>query len=399
MEFGPIIRALGRNRMRVLLIVIQIAMTLAVVTNAVNMIVTQRREMQKSSGFDDDNIVRVRSRQIAAAFQDRAYRISTTEADVRALRTIPGVRAVTNTAFLPWQGGGSSGELKAAGGDGNNYRTQMYNTTTGLVQTLGNHVVSGRDLRESDINDDPNSKVQTVLITRELERLLFKGQSAVGKQLLENDDSVDNIVGVIDPFYNPYGWPIHTYAVFYAGHVSRNSSFYLVRVDPGAMKRVAPLLERKLMALNEGRKIDLRIVSEVKDKFFSEARIIIGSMLAVIILIVVVTALGIAGVTSFTVTERKKQIGTRRALGATKPAIVRYFLLENWIITNAGLILGIALAYGLNYLLVTHSSAAKLDWRFVAAGVALLWAQGIAATLAPAMRAAAVSPVIATKAA
>jgi putative ABC transport system permease protein len=399
MEFGPIIRALGRNRMRVLLIVVQIAMTLAVVTNAVNMIVAQRKEMQKSSGFDDENIVRVRSRQIATAFQDRAYRIASTEADVRALRMIPGVRAVTNTAFLPWQGGGSSGELKAAGGDGNSYRTQMYNTTPGLVQTLGNAVVSGRDLRESDVNDDPAATVQTVLITRGLESLLFKGQSAVGKQLLESDHSVDNIVGVIDPFYNPYGWPIHNYCVFYAGHTSRNSSFYLVRVDPGAMKRVAPLIERKLLSVNDGRNIDLRIVSEVKDQFFSEARIIIGSMLAVILLIVVVTALGIAGVTSFTVTERKKQIGTRRALGATKPAIVRYFLLENWIITNTGLIVGIALAYALNYLLVTHSSAAKLDWRFVAGGVALLWVQGIVATLAPAMRAAAVSPVIATKAA
>jgi putative ABC transport system permease protein len=399
MEFGPIIRALGRNRMRVLLIVVQIAMTLAVVSNAVNMINTEKKEMQKQSGFDDENILWVQSRQFATAFQDRPFRIATTETDLRALRGMPGVRAVTNSGFLPWQGGGSSGELKAAGADGSKYRTQMYNATPGLVQALGNQILSGRDLRDSDVNDDPNSKVQTVLITRDLEKLLFKGQSAVGRQLLEEDNSVDNIIGVMDPFYNPYGWPIHNYAVFYAGHTSRNSSFYLVRVDPGAMKRVAPLVERRLLAVNAGRNIITRTLTEVKDRYFAQGRIIIGSMLTVILLIIVVTALGIAGVTSFTVTERKKQIGTRRALGATKPAIVRYFLLENWIITNAGLIFGIALAYAFNYLLVTHSSAEKLDWRLVAAGVALLWVQGIVATLAPAMRAAAVSPVIATKAA
>jgi putative ABC transport system permease protein len=399
MEFGPIVRALGRNRMRVVLIVVQIAMTLAVVSNAVSMINTERKAMQTPSGFDDVNLLRVQSRQFGAKFDDRDFRIITTEADLRALRSMPGVVAVSNSRFLPWQGGGSSSELKVAGGDGSLFRTQVYNATPGIVQTLGNHVVSGRDFRDSDVNDDPNAKTQTVLITRELEKLVFNGQSAVGRQLLEDDDSLDNIVGVVDPFYNPYGWPIHTYAVFYAGHTSRGSSFYLVRTEPGAMKRVAPLVEKRLLAVNDGRNITTQLISEVRDNYFGQARIIIGSMLAVIILIVLVTALGIAGVTSFTVTERRKQIGTRRALGATKPAILRYFLLENWIITNAGLVLGIVLAYAFNYLLVTQTSATKLDWRLVAAGVVLLWIQGIAATLAPAMRAAAVSPVIATKAA
>ncbi len=119
-------------------------------------------------------------------------------------------------------------------------------------------------------------------------------------------------------------------------------------------------------------------------------------MSIVIALIVIVTGLGIVGVTSFTVTERRKQIGTRRALGATKGAVLRYFLLENWIVTNAGLILGVVAAYGLNILLVSKAGGAKLDWRFVVVAIALLWVQGIIATLVPALRAARFSPVIAT---
>ena len=105
----------------------------------------------------------------------------------------------------------------------------------------------------------------------------------------------------------------------------------------------------------------------------------------------------IVGVTAFSVTERRKQIGTRRALGATKGAVLRYFLLENWIVTNAGLILGVAVAYGLNVLLVTKTSGAKLDWRLVIASIVLIWLQGIIATLIPAMRATRFSPVIATR--
>ena len=396
MEIGPITRALLRNKTRFILIVLQIAVTLAVVTNAVNMIVEERKQMNKPSGFDDQNLLWVRSRNFAPEFDQLPYRIASAESDLRALRGIPGVKAVVNTNFLPWAGGGSSGEVKVIGGDGSPFRTQQYAATPGFVQTLGTKIVSGRDLRESDIDDDPNSTTATVIISRGLEKLMFKDKSAVGQQLTPGTGSI-SIVGVFDPFYNPYGWPIHEYCVIFAGHVSRNGARYLVRVEPGMMKQVAPMVEKRLIATNDGRNVELQPISQVKSRYFRQNEIVIAAMGMVIFLIVVVTGLGIVGVTSFTVTERTRQIGTRRALGATKPAIIRYFLMENWIITNSGLILGIALAYGLNYLLVTNTSGVKLDWRYVVAGVVLLWTQGVVATLAPAMRAAAVSPVIATR--
>jgi putative ABC transport system permease protein len=398
MEFGPIIRALKRNKVRFLLIVVQIAITLAVVTNAITMIRDEGQKMTKRSGFDDDNIVWVQTKPFSPAFRDLPYRISAVNADLRAVQATPGVVAVANTNFLPWQGGGSSGEVAAGGGDGSKFRTQMYYNTPGILDTLGVHLVSGRALRDTDINDDPNSHApSTAIISRDLERLLFKGKSAVGKQLIETGDTVVNVVGTFDPFYNPYGWPIHEYAVFYAGHVSRRGAQYLVRVRPGTMKQVVPLIEQRMLQTNNGRNISMKTISEIKDIYFAQGRIVRSAMSMVIILIVLVTGLGIVGVTAFSVTERRKQIGTRRALGATKGAVLRYFLLENWIVTNAGLLLGIAAAYGLNILLVTKTSGAKLDWRFVAAAVVLLWLQGIVATLIPAMRATRFSPVIATR--
>jgi putative ABC transport system permease protein len=382
---------------RVLLIVLQIAITLAVITNGINMIAAERVKMQKQSGFDDANLLWVRSRPFAEAFNERSFRIVTTQSDVRALRGIPGVRGVANTNFLPWQGGGSSGEVKAAGGDGTMFRTQMYTTSPGITDTLGVKMLSGRNLQESDINLDPNATTSTVIISRALEQLVFKGQSAVGRQFVEPDNSVDTIVGVFDPFYNPYGWPIHEYTYFAAGVVSRGGANFLMRVEPGKMKQIIPMIEKRLLVVNDGRNFELKMVSEIKDRYFTESRIVIGAMTGVIVLLIIVTGLGIVGVTSFSVTERRKQIGTRRALGATKTSILRHFLLENWIITNSGVILGLALAYGLNYVMVTHTDGVKLDWRFVVGGVVLLWAQGIFATLAPATRAAAVSPVVATR--
>ena len=120
-------------------------------------------------------------------------------------------------------------------------------------------------------------------------------------------------------------------------------------------------------------------------------------MTVVIALLVFVTALGIIGLTSLSVAERTKQIGTRRALGATRRHILTHFVLENWMVTTAGLLLGIAATYGLNFLLVTHVSGVKMDWRYVAVGMVMLWLNGVVATILPAMRGASVSPAVATR--
>jgi putative ABC transport system permease protein len=110
-----------------------------------------------------------------------------------------------------------------------------------------------------------------------------------------------------------------------------------------------------------------------------------------------VNSLGLVGLTFFSVTERTRQIGTRRALGARKADILRHFLLENWLITSMGLVLGVLAAYGLNIGISNVVEGAHMTWPLMAGGVVLLWATGMAATFAPALRAARISPAIATR--
>src|SRR5204863_1974490 len=179
----------------------------------------------------------------------------------------------------------------------------------------------------------------------------------------------------------------------YAGHSSYGGASFLVRTEPGAFKSVAQEIPKRLVALNDGRNVEVKAIDTIKTQYFIESRMVVNGMTAVIVLLLIVTGLGIVGVTSFAVTERTRQIGTRRALGATRPAIVRYFLLENWMVTTTGATIGLVLAYALNYLLVTHTQSVKLDWRLIVFGIALLWLQTILATLAPAFRAASVPPV------
>jgi putative ABC transport system permease protein len=399
MPFGPILRAMTHNRTRALLIILEVACTLAIVTNCVNMIVDERAKMHIQSGFDDDNLVWVNSSPFAPEFKGRQYRVNQVETDMRVIRGIPGVRAVCNTFFIPWQGGGSSGTVKIAGSKDVPVRSQIYYGSGDMFGTLGTHVIEGRDFVPNDYDyDQENGSPKVILVSKGLAELVFKTPHVIGKQI-DDGQGTHTIVGVFDPFYNPYPWPIHNYAFFGPATIASQTygSQYLVRVQPGAMKSVMAAIDTELPKANRGRVITLRTIDSFKTQFFAGGTMVMQGMTGVIALLVFVTALGIFGLTSLSVAERTRQIGTRRALGATRRNILVHFITENWMVTTAGLVLGIAAAYGLNYLLVTHVSGVKMDWRYVAVGMVLLWTTGVVATIPPAMRGARVSPAVATR--
>jgi putative ABC transport system permease protein len=316
------------------------------------------------------------------------------------IRAIPGVKSVWNTNFLPWQGGGSSTTVKVAGSKMMPARTQQYFGSGDLFSTLGMPLLEGRGFQANDYEyDQQKDNPKVVIVTKGLAELLFKTTHVLGKQI-QDGDAVYTIIGVTGHFYNPYGWPIHEYSMLFPGTVGSfaRGTRFLIRVEPGAMKSVIAALEPALLKANDGRVItNTTTVTEVKERYFSGARLVMRAMGFVIVVLVFVTALGIIGITSLSVSERTKQIGTRRALGATRGDILGHFLLENWIVTTAGLTLGIIAAYGLNFLLVSNVQGAKMDWRYVAVGMLILWGNGVIATIPPALRGARVSPAIATR--
>jgi putative ABC transport system permease protein len=97
------------------------------------------------------------------------------------------------------------------------------------------------------------------------------------------------------------------------------------------------------------------------------------------------------------VNARVKQIGTRRAMGARRVDILRYFMVENWLLTTGGLVIGCVLAFAFSYWLSTAFELPKLNPLYVLSGVAVMWIIGQMAVFVPARRAAAVPPAIATR--
>jgi putative ABC transport system permease protein len=412
MHIGPIVRAMKHNRTRVVLIVLEIAITLAIVTNCINVILAERQKMTQKSGFDDDNIVHLQVMPFSPEWREDGFVDPMIDRDVRTIAAVPGVKAVANTNFRMWEGGGSSTGVIVVGDTKNEPTgTQIYYSTADLVDALGVKLAEGRAFVENDhgIGSQPDP-LDKVIITKSLADLLFPGTSAVGKQIVQAsernaplEDPV-TVVGVLGDFYNPYGSPndidvISDRAMFLparAGGWQRGYSFQ-IRTEPGAANSVIAEVEKRLITTNAGRIFEWTPTSVKKARWFSYSNIVVTVMTCIIITLVVVTTLGLVGLTSLSVAERTKQIGTRRALGATRADILRHFLIENWLMTTAGLVLGIAGAYGLDFLLVSQVSDVKMRFPLVLSGMIVLWISGLLSTVPAAVKATLVPPSIATR--
>ena len=404
MELGPIFRAMMRHRARFLLIALEVALTLAIVANSVSLILDARAEMTRPSGFDEENLISVVSTPFADELRDAERARQLLDQDLQTLRALPGVRAASTTSLLPWGFNTMVLPVRPVGAEGEGQATQSVHVDHGIVSTLGIEVLEGRDLTRDDFEvgrrqaGDVQTYQGSVLLTRALADAVFPQGGAVGKVLeLPDSPSRYTVVGVVGPYYKPAGGSPSERAVFFPLSSNAGGIGYLVRTEPGQRDAVAADLEKALLQASDGRNLRVRTIEETRKRFHNEDRLLVISLNAVMFLLLLVTALGIIGLTSFSVAERRRQIGTRRALGATKAAIVRHFLLENWLIVTSGAVLGLALAYALNYGLVTWIQGTKLDLGMLAAGVAALWVLGILSALGPALRAAAVPPAIATR--
>jgi putative ABC transport system permease protein len=115
--------------------------------------------------------------------------------------------------------------------------------------------------------------------------------------------------------------------------------------------------------------------------------------------LVAVTAFGIVGLTSYWVSQRRRQIGIRRALGATRNAIIHYFQTENFLIAAAGSLAGVGMAVGLNMWMVSTFEMERLNAGYAIVGAILVLLLGQLAVLWPALKAASIPPALATRAA
>jgi putative ABC transport system permease protein len=176
-------------------------------------------------------------------------------------------------------------------------------------------------------------------------------------------------------------------------------SRYVIRTEAGYRDRLMPQVEELLAASNNDRIIrGLTSMTETRERSYLTDSAMIKLLVFIVSLLTAITGLGIVGLASFSVARRTRQIGTRRALGASRPAILRYFMVENFMISSVGIFTGALLAVGMNIWMVQTFDLTPIAWYIIPIAMAVLWMVGQAAVYGPARRASRVPPAVATRA-
>ena len=405
MDIRPILSTLLRHKTAAALIVLEIAVSCAIICNALFLIGSRLEHMDRASGLAEEEIVRVHITGIGT--DDNAAAL--TREDLASLRAIPGVQAASATNQIPYGNSSWNSSVNLELDQPNQtLNASVYLGEEDLVETFGLRIVEGRDFNPDEYIDwadvdtpGSDTPIPAMLVSRATAQRLFPDESAVGKQVYSWGDNPIRIVGVVDQLIRPNeggGANNHALSIMLPIRTPYGMGPYVLRTEPG---RRAEVIDAALAALDRNNAsrivLDSDTFSDVRDAYYAQDRSMAWLLVAVCIALLVVTALGIVGLASFWVQQRTKQIGVRRALGATRGQVLRYFQTENFLLATVGIVLGMLMAYGINLLLMDIYELPRLPAMYLPVGAVALWLLGQAAVFGPARKAASVPPAVATR--
>ncbi len=397
MHIQPILAALRKHRIATALIAIEIALACAVLCNACFLIMQRVQAMHVTSGVDEHALGTIK----LAGFEP----LQATDLNARViggLSGIAGVQSVSAISSVPF------GEPSViAGVHLDEAETQFggvvdfYVAGPGATEALGVRLVSGRFPSPDEFTPVSGlvPKDAPVLITRVLAEHFWPGEDPLGRTIWGLDTRF-RVIGVLDHMVIPQpgsgeekdpDWSL----VVPAQPGTHFAGKYLIRADPRDLPSVMLRAKEAVLKLAPDAVLDQeqsRTVDDLRSTFFLNVRVMAGLLMGVVVALLGTTALGIVGLASFWVAQRSKQIGVRRALGATRGDILRYFQIENFLIVTFGIVLGMAMAYGINAILMSIYELPRLPASYLPLGAASLWILGQMAVLGPALRAAALPP-------
>ncbi|HEV2703903.1 MAG TPA: FtsX-like permease family protein [Steroidobacteraceae bacterium] len=404
MEIVPILSALRRNKVGAILVALQIALTLAVVANGMSIIQGHLAAMGRPSGIDEADIFTLQNHWVGEP-EDLHESI---EADLAALRNTPGVQDAEATNSYPLRGGGWGWgiRLKPDQTNGGATSTTLYFNDTHGLDAMGLKLVAGRWFSASEIQvmrvDDQKATPSAVL-TAALAKKLFPKGDAVGQVIYMVTNAPVRVIGVVERAQTP--WPAQgfgdefaEYSTFLPLQFVANQMSYLVRARPGQLAAVMHAAPDRLYAVTRQRVIDqLMPFSETRTRAYQIQKSESWLLGTVCGLLLAITGFGTVGLTMYWVAQRRRQIGLRRALGARRIDILRYFHTENLLVAGTGAVLGVLGGLGANLWMATHMGTHRMSWVYIGIGALIVLVLCQLAVLWPAYRAASTPPSLATR--
>lgn len=403
MDIVPILSALKRQKTAAALITIEIALCCAIVCNALFLIVERLQRSQVDSGIAIDELV----------FVNTTGSGDGTDAGVRAredlavLAELPGVKSAAITNMIPFGGSSWNSSIRLEQDDQHSVvNAGSYYGTEDFLETMGVQLVAGRDFLPEEYVDfealiqGEQENPRVIIITEDLARTLYGTTDVLGKTFFTGGDP-STIVGIVARLIRPNfrNDPAHGGdSMILPVRLSTAYGRFVIRVQPDKAEEVLKAAREKLRELAPNRIVlSSSTLPQLRSEYFKQDQVMAWLLVAVVVSLLVVTALGIVGLASFWVQRRRRQIGIRRALGATRTQILRYFQVENFLLVSIGVVFGMAAAYAINAWMMRAYELPHLPWWYLPVGTVVLWILGQLAVLAPALRAASVSPAIATR--
>jgi putative ABC transport system permease protein len=331
-------------------------------------------------------------------------------ADLKMLRSMSGIVDVATVNSLPLTNSGSSNSYSIEESDNPEVtiRSTTYLFDDHFINAMGLNLIEGENFKASDINyirSDEEPTYDKVIVSKAFAEAAYGKDQApyVGRLIYPGEKKTLTIIGVVERLQVPWasgawtkGWAEHSLII--PLKLKSNFQRFIVRTEPGKLNQMIPTVVEALRDRNPNRIIrDPQPYSEIRYESYRGDIAMSRILTTTVIILFIITSLGIVGLASFTVNRRKKQIGTRRALGARKIDIISYFMTENFLITMMGLSLGALLTYLLNFWLVETYSMTKIAWYYVPLGMIVLTILGQLAVFMPARKAASISPAMATR--
>jgi len=418
MTVHPILAALRKHKAGVFLIGLQIALTLAIVCNIIAIVGPLAQRIQRPSGLVEGDLFLVAQSYVGAPTGTDQASMEKLDAmqltDLSALRALPDVAAVTPVNTLPLLRSGDTANIssKPAQPRGTTYAT-LFHGDEQMLPTLGLRLAAGRDFSRADVRHGAASEKRAppvVIVTQALADRLFPHGDTVGKPIYLNGNSAPStIVGIVARMLtsNPDGSEsIAWNSVLIPVRVDAAATMYAVRAKAGRVQsaihetREALYKVDPMRVIPPGSRYDMQGIhtfAQIRAWGYASDHFIVSVMTAICLILLAITGIGMTGLTSFWVNQRHKQIGIRRALGATRSDILRYFQLENLLIAGGGCVVGIVLAIGINLALLKAFQMDRMPVWYVVVGIVAILALGQLAVFVPARRASNVPPVVATR--
>jgi putative ABC transport system permease protein len=408
MQIQPILAALRKHKAGTVLIALQIALTLAIVCNALFIIEQRLAHIYEPTGVDEPNIFVIENMWGEQYNTEQAA--ANIQQDLLTLQGLPAVQDAAASDSYPLCSCGSD-NLITLKPDQVKLTTDatVYSGDAHFVRTLGLKLIAGRDFHADEIQNSGQRDVVTppvVIVSKALADKLFPDGDALGKSFYSMSTTPTTIIGIVETLQRsnigtwslPYAgesmiWPVRS-----AGPIGVR---YIVRAKPGELAAAMREAPKALYAVNRMRLINpkngLLSFAQVRRHAYDSDRGMAILMGIICVVLLAITAAGIVGLTSFWVGQRRRQIGVRRALGATHRDILHYFLTENLLISLGGITIGVVLTFGFNLWLFEHKALKILPPTYVLFGAAILLLLGQGAVFAPALRASRVPPIEATR--